>query len=205
MKKLLFATAILLGLNTSVHADGIDLKGIKLGMTEEEINLNLNGKKSCGGVENVISSIWGKCSSFMGQGTMTLVGVKVDKPYIQWDNEKSKNRKVFSVKWTMSYEQRYLLGNPNYPDGVVNSPEQWDIIKAGIKNKYPDLKCETYAVNNAFGAGWENEECTFAKDGNNLLMRKYEETLSRGFIQLYYKDIIEKQNDNTWATVKKDI
>ena len=205
MKKLILATAILIGLNTTAKADGIDLKGIKLGMTDEEININLHGKKSCGGVKNVVSSIWGKCSSFMGQGTMTLVGVIVDKPYIHWDNEKSKNRKVFAVKWTMNYEQRYLLGDTNYPDGVVNSPEQWDIIKAGIKGKYPGLKCEPYAVNNAFGAVWGNGQCTFEKDGNNLLMRKYEETLNRGFIQLYYKDIIEKQDDNTWAVIKKDI
>lgn len=191
MKKLLLTTAIILGLGGMANAKGIDLKGFHLGMTDEQVTLKLFGKKDCRGAKNIISGIWGKCSTYF-HGKMTLAGQLIDKPKIMWDNHKAKDRKVKALVWKLNYD-------------TINEPAQFDLIKRAIKEKYPKLKCEPYAVNNAFGAVWENEQCTLEQNGTNLLMRKYKESRSEGFIQLYYKDKVEENDKIIWSVKKKDI
>ena len=190
-KKIALISTLLIGLSNAGQADGIELKGFKLGMNDEETTMKLFGKKNCRGAKNLISSIWGKCSDYFF-GTMTLAGQEIYKPTIIWDNKKSKKRKVEAIIWRLDYD-------------MLNDPAQFDLIKEAIKSKYPGLKCEPYLVNNAFGAIWDNEQCLLEKDGTNLLMRKYKQDLTKGFVQLYYKDKTEQEDQEYWNESKKDI
>lgn len=140
MRKLFLAALMAFCMVCPAQADGVEIKGISVGMSKEDFNQAL-----ARGAETV--TLCNPAASYCIKQYFTVAGVRSAYPIYDIDSftsgGKFENNRL--VKWTFFFRA-----------------VDFDTVVEGVKAKYPGLKCKNSTVSNGFGAQFPQTMCVYA-------------------------------------------